>query len=308
MDGAELPREVVYLPFEDGPFRMAMGLVSCPEADWIEIDERYPAEMAERWELLATRHEDVFAACPGSEAARAEVLALLAAHLPARFPTWFQREGHQLRNRLTGEEWDLAAHGLDPLELAARLVQEDLCIIRPAEGGPVLEAGLLCAPTRWRITEKVGRPLMAVHAAVPFYGERLGVPVDRFMGQIKAGRVAMRVNWSVVDSPALFQLEGKHRGERDPSFTAENAGERLHLRTERQTFRRLPESGAVLFTIRVHSYPLTRVAALPGVAKRLAGAVRALPEEMGRYKSLPVYREALLAWLDAARPATLPGN
>lgn len=300
MDGAELPREVVYLPFEDGPFRMAMGLVACPEAAWIEIDERYPAELAERRGLLASRRADVFAALPGSEPARAEVLALLAAHLPARFPAWFRREGGRLRNGLTGEEWDLDAPGCDPLELAARLVQEDLCIIRPAEGGPVLEAGVVCAPTRWRITEKIGRPLMAVHAAVPFYGERLGAPVDRFMAQIKAGRIAMRVNWSVVDSPALFQLEGKHRGERDPAFTAENAGERLHLRTERQTFRRLPGTGAVLFTIRVHSYPLMRVAAQPGVAARLAGAVRALPEEMGRYKSLPVYREALLAWLDSA--------
>ncbi len=300
MDGAELPREVVYLPFEDGPFRMAMGLVACPEAAWIEIDERYPAELAERRGLLASRRADVFAALPGSEPARAEVLALLAAHLPARFPAWFRREGGRLRNGLTGEEWDLDAPGCDPLELAARLVQEDLCIIRPAEGGPVLEAGVVCAPTRWRITEKIGRPLMAVHAAVPFYGERLGAPVDRFMAQIKAGRIAMRVNWSVVDSPALFQLEGKHRGERDPAFTAENAGERLHLRTERQTFQRLPGTGAVLFTIRVHSYPLTRVAAQPGVAARLAGAVRALPEEMGRYKSLPVYREALLAWLDSA--------
>lgn len=300
MDGADLPREVVYLPFDDGPFRMAMGLVACPEAAWIEIDERYPAELAEQRGLLASRRADVFAALPGSEPARAEVLALLAAHLPARFPAWFRREGGRLRNGLTGEEWDLDAPGCDPLELAARLVQEDLCIIRPAEGGPVLEAGVVCAPTRWRITEKIGRPLMAVHAAVPFYGERLGAPVDRFMAQIKPGRIAMRVNWSVVDSPALFQLEGKHRAERDPGFTAANAGERLHLRTERQTFRRLPESGAVLFTIRVHSYPLTRVAALPGVAARLAGAVRALPEEMGRYKSLPVYREALLAWLDAA--------
>jgi hypothetical protein len=28
-----------YLPFEDGPFRMAMGLQSLKPADWIEIDD-----------------------------------------------------------------------------------------------------------------------------------------------------------------------------------------------------------------------------------------------------------------------------
>ena len=79
-----------------------------------------------------------------------------------------------------------------------------------------------------------------------------------------------------------------------------NAGARLHLRTERQSFRLLPQSGAVLFAIRVHSTPLARLAGIPGATARLAAAVRALPEAMARYKSLPVYRDALLAWLDTA--------
>jgi dimethylamine monooxygenase subunit A len=242
----------------------------------------------------------VFAACPGSETARAEVLALLAAHLPQRFPDWFRREGARLHNVLTGERWDPAAPPCDPLELAGRLVQEDLCLVRSDADGPVLAAAVLCAPSRWRLTEKIGGPLLQVHAPVPLYAERLGAPVDRFMGQIKPGRIALRMSWSVVDDPALFQPGGKHRTEHDPAVTAANAGERLHLRTERQTFRRLPMSGAVLFTIRVHSYSLARIAAIPGAAARLAGAVRALPAEMGAYKSLPVFRDALLAYLAAA--------
>jgi hypothetical protein len=300
-----LPPETIHLPFEDGPFRMAMGLLACPEADWIELDERYPAELAERRALLATRHADVFAAIPGSEPARAEVLALLAAHLAARYPAWFRREGDRLHNGLTGEDWDLAAPPCDPLELAGRLVQEDLCLVHPKpEGpdpdGPVLEAALLCAPSRWRLAEKIGLPLLAVHAPVPMYAERLGRPVDRFMGQLKPGRIALRMNWSVVDDAALFQLGGKHRTAVDAGITTANAGTRLHLRTERQGFRLLPQSGRVLFTIRVHSYPLARIAALPGAASRLAAAVRALPAAIGTYKSLPAYRDALLGYLDAA--------
>ncbi|MCB4820473.1 heme-dependent oxidative N-demethylase family protein [Roseicella aerolata] len=303
-----LPAETVHLPFEDGPFRMAMGLLSCPAAAWIELDDRYPAEMAERRDLLASRHAEVFAACPGSEAARAEVLALLAAHLPQRFPGWFRREGEVLHNALTGERWDLATPPCDPLEIAGRLVQEDLCLIRPAAEGPVLEAALLCAPSRWRLAEKIGRPLRTVHGPVPFYAERLGAPVDRFMGQLRPGRIALRLNWSVVDDPALFQPGGKHRTLRDHGITAANAGTRLFLRTERQTFRRLPDAGSVLFGIRVHSYPLARIAAIPGAAARLSGAVRALPAAMGAYKSLPVFREALLAYLDAVAEAPAPGT
>lgn len=59
-------------------------------------------------------------------------------------------------------------------------------------------------------------------------------------------------------------------------------------------------SGSVLFTIRVHSYKLARVATVPGAAARLAGAIRALPVEVAAYKSLPVFRDALLAFLDTA--------
>ena len=41
-------------------------------------------------------------------------------------------------------------------------------------------------------------------------------------------------------------------------------------------------------------------AALLATAGRLATAVRALPDNMQHYKSLLPFREALLAWLDAA--------
>ncbi len=67
-----LPPETLYLPFEAGPYRMAMSLTASPPDGMAEIDERYPDEMAERRALLATRHRYVFAACAGSEAARAE--------------------------------------------------------------------------------------------------------------------------------------------------------------------------------------------------------------------------------------------
>ena len=302
--GPALPPEVLHLPFEAGSFRMAMGLQACPPDELIELDDRYPAEMAERRALLTERRNDVFAACPGSEGARAAVLARLADHLPARFPDFFRREGAVLHNRLTGEAWDLDHPACDPLELAGRLVQEDLCIIRLDTGGPVLDAAVLCAPSRWRLADKIGRPLLAIHGPVPSYAERLGAPVDRLMGQIRPGRVALRRNWSVVDDPSLFQPGGKYRTARDPAITAANVGTRLHLRTERQTLSRLPgtgsdpEQGDVLFTIRVHSYPLARVAAVPGAAARLAEAVRAMPDAMAAYKSLPVFRDALLAFLE----------
>ncbi len=295
-----LPPERLLLPFSAGPFRMAMGLVASAPDELVEIDERYPSEHAERRDLLATRRAEVFAALPGSEAARADVLALLADLLPRRYPVWFAAEAGALRNHLTGEVWNLSDPALDPLELAGRLVQEDFLIIDTSGDAPVLTAAILCAPSRWRLHEKIGRPLGAVHGAVPLYADRLAAPVDRFMAALRPGKMAERLNWSVVDDGALFQTGGKHRTEHDPSVTPENAGERLFLRVERQTMMRLPASAAVLFAVHVHSYPLARVLAVPGAAADLHAAVQALPDSLALYKSLPPIRGALLAYLAAA--------
>jgi hypothetical protein len=296
---ADLPPEAIHLSFEPGPYRMAMGLIALPESEMIELDELYPAEMAERRRLIAEERAEVFHAVPGSEAARREVLDRLAAYLPERFPRWFAREGSLLLNRLTGESWDLEALADDPLLAAARLVQEDLCIVQPdAADGVTLTAGAVCFPSRWRLADKIGRPLPDVHRKVPFYGEKLARPGDRFMAMVRPGKLAMRLNWSILDDPTLFQLGGKFRTTHNPAITEENAGASLFVRVERQTLSRLPESDAVLFTIRVHVYPLSRIADRADIAARLAYAVRSLPQETGLYKSLPPVRDALLGWLD----------
>jgi hypothetical protein len=281
---------------------MAMGLIPVPEPEWFEIDSLYKAEIAERHRLLAGHHADVFGAEASSDQARAETLTMLIEHLTRVHPDWFAREGATIHNRLTGERWDISAH--DGLELAGRLVQEDLCLIEASPDGPRLTAAVVCFPSRWRLQEKLGRPLAEVHAKVPFYGDRLARPVDRFMEHVRPNHIAARLNWSVMNDPALFQPAGKWRTALDTTITGQNAGDRLFLRVERQTLRRLPASGAILFGIRVHVYKLAWAVTTTASAARLAAAVRALPGETAHYKSLPMFQAALLAWLDRSASVT----
>jgi dimethylamine monooxygenase subunit A len=299
-----LPKQVVHRPFEPGPYRMAMDLVAVPEAEWFEFDEHYPAEMAERGRLLKCAHPEVFAAMPQSDTARREALDLIVAALTTHHPDWFSDRAGTLRNHLTGEAWPANAFSpagsVDPLEVAGKLVQEDLCLIQGTDDGPVFTAAVLCFPSRWRLLDKIGKPLSAVHGPVPLYADRLSRPVDRFMRHLKPGHIASRLNWSLLDDPALFQPGGKWRVDGSPGITAENAGSSVFLRVERQTLRRLPASLAVLFGIRVHVYKLDQVIDEPNRAAELAKAVRALPPEIQHYKSLLPFREALLSWLEVA--------
>lgn len=294
----DLPAEILHLPYDPGPYRMAMGLQACPPDNLIELDSACPAQLRERADLLAERPADVLACVPGGEAACGELASHLLGLLAVRFPDWYQCVPAGLHCRLTGATLDPVKTA--PLVLIGRAVAEDFCFIRPDDAGPILVAAVLCFPARWVLAEKLGRPLLDVHARVPAYAEKLGAPVDRFMARLKPGRVAMRLNWSVIDDPALFQLSGKFRDGPDASITAENALEKLFLRVERQTFLLLPGSATVAFGIRTHVYPLARVAVVPGEAGRLAAAIRALPVEMALYKSLGRFRDAVLVALDRA--------
>ncbi|MEW6297333.1 MAG: DUF3445 domain-containing protein [Thermodesulfobacteriota bacterium] len=300
-----------YVPFREGPFRLAMGLQPLDLRDWIEPDERMVVELPEKERLLRERHHEVFAVLPEAYDSSAEVLALLVDHLPRQFPALYRREGRLFHNLATRQTWDLSRADLHPLDLAGRLVQEDLCIMQRAPQAEVyrLVGASVCFPTRWRIAEKMGKPLNTIHEPVPGYEEQLASTADRYFARLKVEKPVWRTNWSVMDDPTLFQPTGHGRKGHNPDITPDNAGEKLWFRMERQTLRRLPHTQDILFTIRVYVRPLHELTRYPARAATLAAALRALPEPMRLYKSLPPFLDALLAWLDgvaAARQETAP--
>jgi hypothetical protein len=281
-----LPEPAEYRPYEAGEYRMVMGLTAVAMPDWLEFADDYAAQMAERRRLLAYHREDVLACLPEAEEAARELLSVLVGHLCRYHPAWFGCDGRVLHNRLLDERVGLDSD--HPLAIVGLLAQEDFCLNQWHEDGHRLTGAVLCFPTRWSLSEKLGKPFIRVHEHVPGYAERLGNPVERFFGSLKDDRLAQRLNWSVIDDDALFQVGGKGRIDRDDGISPENALRRLFLRVERQSFRRLTGSRAVAFGIR-----LDRVAAPPGEAARLSAALRALPMDLARYKSVLRFGEAL---------------
>ncbi len=226
-----------------------MGLMPLAPAEWIEIDSYFAHDLAAKRMLLETSHGEVFAALPGAAGAAAELLSMLVVHLPQYHSQIFQCTDGLLYNMASGERWDVACPPLHPLDLCGRLVQEEFCLVAEESGAYRLVGATLCQPASWRLAEKIGRPLAEIHAAVPGYAATLERQVDRFFAQLKPGRLTWRFNWTVVQDPAPFQPE--HIASPVP-ITADNAGAHLWLRVERQTLRRLPASGAVVFTIRTY--------------------------------------------------------
>lgn len=285
------------------PHRMGLGLSLLPDdSTWLEVDADWARDLREKRRLLAEHRAQVFAEVPGSEPAQAEVCRAVVAALRAHHPGRLAGDERAIEIPELGETLR-PADADSQLELASRLVQEDLCVMeRDAAGVWRLTAASVCFPTRWDLPSKVGRSLSAIHDPVPGYRAALAQPAERFFDGLRPGRIAVRANWSLVDSPELFQP--LHGNRESGGVTRENVADRVWLRAERQTLRRFPESGAVLFTIRIHRDRLGALAAAPDRARLLADDLRTLPEALARYKSIPDLREPVLAWLDeAARTA-----
>jgi hypothetical protein len=284
---------MTYLPFETGPHRLQMGLMALKPEDWIELDETLGATLRAKRKLLAERHGEVFAAMPETEAAGAEVLALLADHLPRRFPTQYPRMNTTIAVAATGELIGIGAPGVHPLETAARLVPEDLCLMRRTDAGYILAAACVCFPSRWRLADKIGRSLGEIHGPVPGYDAALGRPVDRFFQKLAVDKPVWRLNWTVHARSEPFQPVAPQIGRIAPAAFAEG----VFLRVERQTLRRLPASGDVLFTIRTYIRPLGEIAQDAETARRLAAAIENLPQDMRDYRSMTTFADELVQWL-----------
>ncbi|HMJ76328.1 MAG TPA: DUF3445 domain-containing protein [Iamia sp.] len=270
----------------EGPPWLAMGLRKGTEDGWLVADEHRSDELIEKERLLARRWDDVVHLGPGTEEAGAEVRGLVA-------------------------EW-LAAHGLPspaatgehPLVEAARAVQEDLCLmvprpLRAAGDGIVrhhLDAAVLCFPSHWRLADKAGGSALAIHGPVPGYDVELADKVDRYLARLRPDVIGVRRNWSIHDSP---RLHAPVPPAAPPALDPDTVGSALWLRSERQTLRALPRSGAVLFTIRVQQTPFATLAGRPDVAAALALRLRAEPAALVAMNGLERRVEPVVSWLDS---------
>ena len=288
----------MYLPFLKKAKPPAMGLQPLAIADWIDVDADFIPELERKEQLLANRYKDVFVSLPNTQAAQQEVLDLLTHHLLQHFPAIYQQQEDGILNVKTGRRWHFLDFEQAPLDLAGRLVQEDLSLMMPGEQGYYLAAASVCFPQRWNLREKLGLPMASIHQKVPNYDKKLARPVDSVFDRLKENYPGLRFNWSILNSPKLYLQSGKHKSQLNPEITAENAGEKLWLRVERQTIRRMPISRGVLFTIRTYRYPLSQVTAVPGAAASLIEVIQTLPIAIQKYKSLPTFKSALLGYLE----------
>lgn len=298
-----MPHHPIHTPYDGTSKPFTIGLKPLDPAEWIEIDATFDAQLREKRRLYADIPDKVFVAEDDTADAQGEVLALLLDHLPRRFPDRYRQtckgvvvSGHPALG--TAE-----MRALPPLRAASLLVQEDLILMRRDDSGWRLVAGALCFPSSWSLLEKFGRPLQDIHQPVPGFGPgtRSADLINRMFDNLKVEQPVERMNWSIQDGGGLYRpvSERDHGGPHAPTRFPDGVAAAF-IRVERQTLRRLPASGDILFTIRIHLDPLAVLQRHPdraGLAASFAGLLAALDAEQLAYKGMTADRDLLIGHL-----------
>ena len=286
-----------HLPDDGLPKLFKIGLKPLGDDNWFDVDACLPAYLDEKERLAKTRFADIFMAAPRTEAAQREILNLLADHLVQRFPTIYHRDGPMIHILPAGRKIALDSSRTPPLWTAARLVQDDLVLMRKDGDGWRLVAAALCFPSSWNLHDKVSRPINTIHQSVPAFGPatRNAMLIDRMLDHLRPETPMLRWNWSFYSDDALFHPPGETNN--TPRFGTGERAENVFLRVERQTLRRLPASGDILFTIRVYIHPLAELERQPNAAQIAAGLmaqINVLNTEQLTYKGFVLDRDRLL--------------
>ncbi|KAI0408943.1 hypothetical protein F4802DRAFT_305320 [Xylaria palmicola] len=307
----EHTKPLPYRPFRYGPrYNVTMGLRTLQHEDWIELDNHFPRYHADKTRRIAERGSKLCRTAPEAYPAAIELLEELTEYLPARYPSLYKCTAVGLDNLWSGESFDVVVRPLaeDPMQMCARLVQDDLAVMveRP-DGQYYLLAGCIVLPGFWRLTDKFGMPLSEIHTTgdVPQFREKLERGMMNLFRRLKPEEMVGRHNyffqvdddlgWSRSVGPEDSDVNG-HAG----WGTAEKgrAIDCHHFRSERQTLRRLPKSGGIVFTIRTYFHNIRDIAEEDYVPGRLASAVRSWGDDVSRYKGKERYADVLLEFLD----------
>ena len=317
----------IHTPYDGSSQPFTIGLSQLDETQWLDVDENLSQYLEEKAILYKTLPDKVLVEDEATREAQSEVLAIVVDYLLKKYPNMYSlrdsevsvtpttaipaKSAIQLPYRVMLPKLDRRLHGgdeqeradptLSPIALVALLVQEDLVLMRKSSDGWKLVAASLCFPSAWNLLEKFRKPLHEIHAPVPDFGAgtRNASLIERMFDNLSPARSVLRWNWSLYGDNKLYHPLSDNGMKRRFGDGDDIAG-RVTLRLERQTLRKMPHSGDILFTIRIYLDPLEaleRHAEGASLALAIEQQIMAMTDQQIAYKGLTAEKTRLCARL-----------
>ncbi|KAH7109839.1 hypothetical protein B0J11DRAFT_448750 [Dendryphion nanum] len=321
-DGRNFP-EVPYVGIEhlkplplrrfrpDPPVYMAMGLRKLDAKEWLSIDQSYTTFHEARAELLAEMREECIQVTQEGEEACVELMQEVVEFLLKRYPEHFQIHDcgfgrKKIENRITGEEFDLQRPWTCyPLEMCARLAMEDFNILHKGAftGEHYLTASATVFPAGWRLRERIGKSVADLHGPVPLWKDVSEILNASYFTRLSPSSCMQRSSLFIQIAPADRHLEeilfAQHGKDLFAGDICNLLPRDILIRRESQIFRRLPKSGAVVFTVHTSLEKLTDLPESEHAS--LVAEIRSWPNEIARYKGRDLWQRAVMGWCEGSR-------
>lgn len=269
----------IYLPEKEQASVLRLGFENCASEDWIFPTNDLGVFFRHKIELNISRGNECYADSQESVETQREFHDFLLQHLLSNPKLGYTRTGKQLIHGQEKLTWEIR-----PKELwqASLWIPEDLCILEKKGNEYIMTAASVCSPSNWILQEKIGQTVDFIHNPVPDYASVLSERVNRFLDGLRSGRVMLRYNWSIQSGNELFW-----RDDLNPNLdVVDSSSGNLHWRIERQTFIRLPLSGAIVFGIRIFLHSFDSLRTTEGFDQSIEQLLAQLPDSEKRYKGL----------------------
>ena len=276
-----------YPPPSDGkPFRLIMGLRAVEPSGWLEAGDDLAAQIPERLELAEESREVVYQELPGYRTAIDDLVALVIANLKEFHRDRYLFTPTTLTHIATTTSIEFGAE--DVLLKLASIIGEDLVVLARENDEWRIVAGAVIFPSRWKLTEKIGKGMDAVHTPVPGYATALAPFMTATFDKITSDRPVWRKNWSLHSTEDLFQPTSIHAPAEPQDYW---------WRTERQTLTRSAQGEYLYFTIRNRAEPLAWIKEDPEAATLFAETLASYSPETIEYKGLQNDHQAIIDYL-----------
>lgn len=314
-------------PFKDKEYKLTMGISTLAPKDWLLMEDTYLGRIREKQKIITNSHPSyplekdlrsstVFLSPEGEPALR-EFYDVVVEFMTSKYPMYFERQGDQIYNNVTKESIPAPAGATtDPQVLLSSLVgtiEEDFIILMkdPTKHGQpygdeyFFKAGVFAFAAGFDPKDKFNQPLTMIHAPIPGYESKLKLSMNRFFEKLEPRKFVLRSNFSVQTHDKFYvddANKGYHLTDEELSvpipYETLDFDKQVHYRSERQVLIKLPQTGAIVFTIRTYLHPMRQFEENKEAALRLKGALAKFPEDMAKYKNIIQPRPAVSKFID----------
>lgn len=266
-----------YYPFNAERGRLRLGLSSIEFAEWIQYEEDFADRIKEKEKLIEENGKQVLDAMPGCLLSQQEFLKLVLGNIQQHHADKFVVSDNEVASKNNNKNYIIGNYENNPLELVSYLVADDYCLLEEDGKDYKLVAASVCAPTWWTLADKMGKPLTNIHAPIAGLEEKIGRMVRHFLQNLKVEDCYQRSNWFLFARPDHCVFPHSFDMYEDMiNVNLDNIEDQLYLRSERQTFRRLENTKAIAFGIKVYVEPISIIKKHPAIAEDLMTALNTM--------------------------------